>query len=86
MPWRRHEAMDGDGCMELGEIRLEGIEVRCEAERNLAGGRVALDGWALAAEEGPSINPAQGIPTGWATFIGGPPSSELRKRWLDARE
>ena len=38
--------------MELGEIRPEGIKVRCEAGRNLAGGRVALDGRALAAEEG----------------------------------
>ena len=30
--------------MELGEIRPEGIEVRCEAGRNLSGGLVALDG------------------------------------------
>ena len=43
--------MDGDGCVELGEIRLEGIEVRCEAGRNLASGRVALDGRASASEE-----------------------------------
>jgi len=52
LPWRRHEVMDGDGCVELGEIRPEGIKVRCEAGRNLAGGRVALDGRALAVEEG----------------------------------
>ena len=43
--------MDGDSCMELGEIRPEGIEVQCEAVRNLAGRLVALDGRALAAEE-----------------------------------
>jgi len=54
--------MDGDGCVELGEIRLEGIEVRCEAGRNLASGRVALDGRALAAEEGRvASSPEEGL-------------------------
>ena len=63
LPWRRHEVMDGDGCVELGEIRPEGIKVRCEAGRNLAGGlQVALDGRALAAEEGRAAStPEEGL-------------------------
>ena len=44
--------MDGDGYVELGEIRPKGNEVRCEAGRNLGGGQVALDGRVLAAEQG----------------------------------
>ena len=52
--------MDGDGCVELGEIRPEGIEVRCEAGRNLSGGLVALDGRALVAEEGCAASAPEG--------------------------
>jgi hypothetical protein len=49
--------------MELGKIHPEGIEVRCEAGRNLAGGLlVALNGRVLAAEEGRAASaPEEGL-------------------------
>ena len=54
--------MDGDGCMELGDICPEGIELQCEAWRNLASGLVALDGRALAVEEGRAAStPEEGL-------------------------